>query len=115
MTTTLIAPGRTPAAIDWGCTRAVLTISGMPKHLRLRVEELMVEHLSPPPAEYGIAEIADVWDTTWFTRWHKEPGRGATVSCREVLYAPAFEVAAFRATLAELAETFRFSVALNGR
>ena len=130
MTVTLLdsalsAPAFSPVAPR---ERAVLSISGMPRHLRLRVEELMAEHLSPAElseyaGEFAGPDSADldddaIWDTRWFTRWRRDPGRtginGAgssvpTVSCREVIDAPANELAIFRAALNELASTFRFS------
>lgn len=85
--------------------RRVLAISSMPRHLRLRVEGLMYEHLSDPDLA---PPLVSVWDTPWFTRWRREPSRAGTVSCREVIEAPAEEFATFRSALAELAQTFRF-------
>ncbi|WKK61918.1 hypothetical protein QYQ98_03235 [Corynebacterium sp. P3-F1] len=93
------------AANDPSRIRCVLAISSMPRHLRLRVEGLMHEHLSEPVAA---PSLVSVWDTPWFTRWRKEPSRAGTVSCREVIEAPAAELATFHSALAELAQTFRF-------
>lgn len=124
MTVTLLdsalsAPTLSPVAPR---ERAVLSISGMPRHLRLRVEELMAEHLSPAElSEFSLdaaglddADLHDaaIWDTRWFTRWTRDPGRAGvapTVSCREIIDAPANELATFRAALTELAGTFQFS------
>ncbi len=111
MTTTLIAPTYArPLPCQSPIQRAVLTIHGMPRHLRLRVEELMAVHLSPPAApvdEPLLLDPEDVWDTIWFTRWRND-GSSQTIGCREVIVAPAHELAEFRAHLAELAGTFRF-------
>lgn len=85
--------------------RCVLSISSMPRHLRLRVEGLMYEHLSEPAAAPSLVSF---WDTPWFTRWRREPSRAGTVSCREVIEAPEEELATFRSALEELAHTFRF-------
>lgn len=118
MTATLLAPF--PPAPVVARERAVLAINGMPRHLRLRVEGLMAEHLSPA----DLADpLADVWDTPWFTRWRRDPaapgaaatpGAATTVSCREVIEAPAHELAMLRSALAELAGTFGFSARLAG-
>lgn len=97
MTATLVAPHTR--------TRTVLTINGMPRHLRLRVEGLMYEHLSDPAVA---PPLTDIWDTAWFTRWRRDPSRAGTVSCREVIEAPATELATFSSALGELAKTFRF-------
>ena len=113
MTTTLIAPTcARPRPLHSPAQRAVLTIHGMPRHLRLRVEELMAVHLSPPAAPVeDLLSTEDIWDTVWFTRWHNDSA-SQTVGCREVLVAPAHELAVFRARLLELAETFRFQVSV---
>lgn len=115
MTTTLIAPTcvRTQPRQS-SVQRAVLTIHGMPRHLRLRVEELMAVHLSPPAAlgdgsgsAFGVLDPEDIWDTIWFTRWRNDSSN-RTIACREVIVAPAHELSEFRAHLAELSGTFRF-------
>lgn len=90
--------------------RRVLAISSMPRHLRLRVEGLMYEHLSEPDVA---PSLISVWDTPWFTRWRREPSRAGTVSCREVIEAPAEEFATFRSALVELAQTFRFEASVG--
>lgn len=100
MTTTLAAPSR---------TRCVLSITGMPRHLRLRIEGLMYEHLSEPAVA---PPLVSVWDMPWFTRWRHEPSRAGAVSCREVIEAPREELATFRSALAELAQTFGFSASV---
>ena len=112
MTTTLAAMSAASNSADVSAAvndpsriRCVLAISSMPRHLRLRVEGLMYEHLSEPVAA---PSLVSVWDTPWFTRWRKEPSRAGTVSCREVIEAPAAELATFRSALAELAQTFQF-------
>lgn len=112
MTTTLAALSAASNSADVSAVandpsriRCVLAISSMPRHLRLRVEGLMYEHLSEPVAA---PSLVSVWDTPWFTRWRKEPSRAGTVSCREVIEAPAAELVTFRSALAELAQTFRF-------
>lgn len=86
-------------------TRCVLSISSMPRHLRLRVEGLMYEHLSEPSS---VPSLVSVWDVPWFTRWRREPARDGAVSCREVIEASEEEIATFRSALTELAQTFRF-------
>lgn len=90
--------------------RRVLWISAMPRHLRLRVEGLMYEHLSEPDVA---PSLVSVWDTPWFTRWLREPSCAGTVSCREVIEAPAEEFATFRSALGELAQTFRFEASVD--
>lgn len=100
MTTALAAPAR---------TRCVLSITAMPRHLRLRVEGLMYEHLSEPTVA---PTLVSVWDTPWFTRWRREPSRAGTVSCREVIEAPESELATFRSALGELAQTFGFGASV---
>lgn len=90
--------------------RRVLAISSMPRHLRLRVEGLMYEHLSEPDIA---PSLISVWDTPWYTRWRREPSRAGTVSCREVIEAPAEEFATFRSALVELAQTFRFEASVG--
>jgi len=90
--------------------RCVLAISHMPRHLRLRVEGLMYEHLSEPAAAPSLVEV---WDIPWFTRWRREPSRAGTVSCREVIEAPAMELATFRSALAEVAQTFGFEASVG--
>lgn len=120
MTATLLASNLVapfPPAPVVARERAVLAVNGMPRHLRLRVEGLMAEHLSPA----DLADpLADVWVTPWFTRWRRDPaapgaaGAAPTVSCREVIEAPAHELATFRSALAELAGTFGFSARLAG-
>lgn len=98
------------SANDPSRIRCVLAISSMPRHLRLRVEGLMYEHLSEPALA---PSLVSVWDTPWFTRWRKEPSRAGTVSCREVIEAPAAELATFRSALEELAQTFRFDARMT--
>lgn len=112
MTTTLAHAARADrdAAEASPRTRCVLSISSMPRHLRLRVEGLMYEHLSDPaPAP----SLVSIWDTAWFTRWRHEPARAGTVSCREVIEAREEEIATFRSALAELAQTYRFSASVS--
>lgn len=82
----------------------------MPRHLRLRVEGLMHEHLSEPEVA---PSLVSVWDVPWFTRWRREPSRAGTVSCREVIEAPEEELATLRSALTEVGETFGFGVSVD--
>ena len=90
--------------------RCVLRISCMPRHLRLRVEGLMHEHLSEPEVA---PSLVSVWDVPWFTRWRREPSRAGTISCREVIEAPEEELATLRTALMEVGETFGFGVSVD--
>ncbi|WKD57283.1 hypothetical protein CAPI_03615 [Corynebacterium capitovis DSM 44611] len=91
MTTTLAAA--TPALVE---------IDGMPVRLRGDVEKLMLD-LPQEELDYS---LFDVWETAWFTRWHRNPD--GTIGCRERIYAPAADLAAFRKNLAELADRAGF-------
>ena len=101
------AGGERPACATRRC---VLRISCMPRHLRLRVEGLVHEHLSEPEVA---PSLVSVWDVPWFTRWRGEPSRAGTVSCREVIEAPEGELATLRAALTEVGETFGFGVSVD--
>ncbi|MCT1462810.1 hypothetical protein ACUY28_01570 [Corynebacterium sanguinis] len=98
MTTTLAAT-----------TSAVIDIDGMPARLRGDVEKLLCE-LPQDRADYS---LFDVWDTAWFTRWHRNPD--GTIGCRELVYAPAADLARFRENLAELAQRAGFAAQLTTR
>lgn len=131
MTAVLSAPVALPAAATPSgqhasdeATPAVLTVSGLPRHLRLRVESLISEHLSEP-AVPALPAGTDIWDIPWFTRWRPDPPRvdaagratRVTVSCREVITGSVTELDALAAALTELAQTFRFTarVTVNRR
>ncbi|QPK82755.1 hypothetical protein G7Y29_07705 [Corynebacterium qintianiae] len=98
MTTTLAAT-----------TSAVIAIDGMPARLRGDVEKLLLEL----PQDQLDFSLFDVWDTNWFTRWHRNAD--GTIGCRELVYAPAADLARFRKNLAELSERAGFDAQLTTR
>lgn len=81
---------------------AVLFIDRLPRHLRMDVETAMVEHL--PSDALPAAPGTDVLEAQWFTRWERSDVPGC-VRCRQVLTAPAEELARFRTALADIAPT----------
>lgn len=108
MTTTLVAPASAPQRR--GTATAVLTVSGMPTRLRLRVEGLMNEHLSDGNMA---SPLVDIWDVAWFTRWHRDPVQAGAVCCREVIDAPRGELVTLASALGELADTFLFHASVS--
>ncbi|AWB84423.1 hypothetical protein [Corynebacterium liangguodongii] len=86
------------------CTTAsaVIEIDRMPAHLRGDVEKLLLE-LPQDPYDYS---VFDIWDTAWFTRWRRNAD--GTIGCRELVYAPAADLACFRRCLGELAQRSGF-------
>ena len=90
-------------------TSAVIEIDGMPARLRGSVEKLILE-LPQEPLEYS---IFDIWETAWFTRWHRNAD--GTIGCRELVYAPAADLARFRENLADLARRAGFDAELTTR
>lgn len=96
MTTTLAAT-----------TSAVIEIDRMPARLRPDVEKLMLEL----PQDVYDYSVFDVWDTAWFTRWHRNSD--GTIGCRELVYAPAADLARFQRRLSELAAEMNFVVELT--
>lgn len=90
-------------------TSAVIEIDAMPARLRPEVERLM---LDLPEDGYNYS-LFDVWDTAWFTRWRRNPD--GTIGCRELVYAPAADLARFRRRLEQLALRANFVAELTTR
>ncbi|SES23244.1 hypothetical protein CCYS_09830 [Corynebacterium cystitidis DSM 20524] len=113
MTTTLAAPRAGYIEFSETPITCVLTISGMPVHLRGRVEQLMADIL--PPAEVETTPGLDIWDVTWFTRWQRDTttfgARG--LRCREVLSAPAAAAEQFASEVQQLARTVGFHAVVD--
>ncbi|GAB3690176.1 hypothetical protein [Corynebacterium nasicanis] len=90
----------------------VLTISGMPRALRPRIETAMVLCLSRDSA----LEIpgADPLTSDWFTPWRRSGGRGPGlhVACRQVLTGTPEEFERLRAIVDNLADRYCFDAEL---
>ena len=91
----------------------VLTISGMPRALRPRVETAMVVCI-PGESDLEIPD-ADPLTTEWFTAWHRStgPSPGAHLSCRQLLTGSSRELDHLGRVVAELARSHGFTAELR--
>lgn len=97
---TTFSPQRSRPAAQIACT-AVLAIDGLPRSLRMHVEQLMVECI-PSPAELYVPGV-DPLTAAWCTRWERSSSDRRKVACRQVLTGSLAELKLFDARLAELA------------
>ncbi|AKK11553.1 hypothetical protein [Corynebacterium uterequi] len=97
-----------PTASAEPATLAVLTINGMPRSLRTRVEQSMVICLRSEPL--SAAPGTDVFAADWFTRWSVDHGclQRGRIRCRQVISATPAEIDSLRRTLASLATNYGF-------
>lgn len=116
MTTTLShAPTRTWRARHTPpATRtAVLSVSGMPRELRSRIERAMDRCLrsDPAPALPGTDPIS----ADWFTRWERDRSVAHfyAVRCRQVLTGTPVELENLERELRLLAEDYGFEAAIR--
>lgn len=105
----LIADDERPDAVR----TAVLTISGMPRTLRQRVETAMVVCMPSPPDLSTLEE--DPLTASWFTSWWRDrpseraEDAGVLLECRQVLTGPAAELDRLRVVIEGLASEYFFS------
>lgn len=94
-TTAAAAPARQPNSGAYATF--ILVIKHLPVRLRARVEDLLARLV--PPSQATPSTNADVWETTWFTRWQPDrTSRGTrAVGCRELVQAPRESMRAFAA------------------
>lgn len=92
------------------CT-AVLSIDGLPRSLRLAVEELMVRCI-PSPSELVVPGI-DPMDACWFTKWERSGHNPRLLSARQVLTGTPEELECFVRELSALAVARGFQASLR--
>ena len=92
---------------------AVLTIAGMPRALRPRIETAMV--LCVPSDSALEIPGADPLTADWFTPWRRSGGRGPGlhVACRQVLTGTEEEFDRLRTVVENLARQHGFSAELT--
>ena len=92
---------------------AVLTITGMPRALRPRIETAMV--LCVPSDSALEIPGADPLTADWFTPWRRSGGRGPGlhVACRQVLTGTEEEFDRLRTVVENLARQHGFSAELT--
>lgn len=90
---------------------AVLSISGMPRELRPRIESAMVICV-PSPSEL-VTLGSDPLTAHWFTAWRRDPFELGLVECREVITGTPREFMNLRAVLENMADEHRFDVELR--
>ncbi|AGF73015.1 hypothetical protein [Corynebacterium halotolerans] len=92
---------------------AVLTVSGMPKTLRPRIETAMVVCVPSEPELSAPTE--DPFTASWFTSWWRDrPAEraredGVLLECRQVLTGSAAELDRLRIVVEGLADEYCFS------
>ncbi len=90
---------------------AVLTISGMPRGLRPRVETAMVVCISSPSELVTLG--SEPLTARWFTAWRRDPFALGLVECREVITGTPRELMHLRDVLEHMADEYRFEVELR--
>lgn len=90
---------------------AVLTISGMPREFRPRVETAMAVCIASP-SELIVAG-ADPLTAHWFTQWRRDPFERGLIECREVITGTAREFDGLRVVLNNLAAEHNFDACVR--
>ena len=91
----------------------MLTISGMPRALRPRIETAMVICI-PSESELRVPG-ADPLTADWFTSWHRSHsnGPGPYIDCRQILTGTECELARLRDMVTNLARDYDFTAELS--
>lgn len=107
------APGHYREPLNVTANSAVLTISGMPRALRPRIESAMV--LCMPSDSALEIPGADPLTADWFTPWRRSTGAGPGihVACRQVLTGSDEEFARLRTVVDNLARRHGFHAELT--
>ena len=107
----LAAAYRTPASTV--ARTAMLTITGMPRALRPRIETAMVICI-PSESELRVPG-ADPLTADWFTSWHRSHsnGPGPYIDCRQILTGTECELARLRDMVTNLARDYDFTAELS--
>ncbi len=92
---------------------AMLTITGMPRALRPRIETVMVICI-PSESELRVPG-ADPLTADWFTSWHRSHSRGpgSYLDCRQVLTGTDGELARLRDMVTRLARDHDFTADIS--
>ncbi|MDU0479243.1 hypothetical protein QVA66_08320 [Staphylococcus chromogenes] len=103
---TTFSPQRSHADVQTAST-AVLEIDGLPRSLRLAVEQLMVDCIRSESELF--VPGADPLTANWCTRWSRSATNPRTIACRQVLTGTTAELELFDDTLAAFARAKGFA------